>query len=185
MTVDPAATTAMVRLAGAVAPDEVDLAPAMLAAWAAGGRQRRQLFQETVGGDVAAFGPADVVAVVPAIIAGLATAATVVLPFLDRASATANASLTATNVALTLRDRREKERQRAKKQAAGAAEDAAEDGGAVAEPMLAVLDALEASLARHRIGPERRRQIGRDVLAALLAEPAEARALLKTLASSG
>lgn len=63
-----------VRLARKVAPAEVELAPLMARAFAAGAPERDQLFARARGGPVGAFGPGEVSVVLPWVLQGLAAA---------------------------------------------------------------------------------------------------------------
>lgn len=66
------------RLAAAVAPDEVELAPLIVSAYVAGGRARDDLYRRSTDGQLGGFGPGATVMVFPWIIRGL----TVVAPLL-------------------------------------------------------------------------------------------------------
>ncbi|MBE3134418.1 MAG: hypothetical protein IMZ55_13170, partial [Acidobacteria bacterium] len=74
------------KLAHCAAPDEVDLAPAIARAVAAGGAQRDELFR-TSGAVQGGFGAVESLAVLPAVFRALADAAPVVLAALASGAA--------------------------------------------------------------------------------------------------
>ena len=64
-----------VRIAEAVASDEVDLAPMMTEAYVAGGDARKAMFRRSKGGPPGGFGAGQATAIFPWIVRGLAVAA--------------------------------------------------------------------------------------------------------------
>jgi hypothetical protein len=74
------------RLAGLVAPDEVELAPIVVAAYLEGGPARRDLFA-SAGSAHGAFVPGDVVAILPVVLKGIGLAAPFLLGLLTSEAA--------------------------------------------------------------------------------------------------
>lgn len=73
------------RLAEAVTPDEVELAPLVVEAYLAGGKARADLYRPPNGGAVGGFGPGGAVMVFPWILRGLAVAAPLISAMLAAA----------------------------------------------------------------------------------------------------
>ncbi len=63
------------KLAREVAPDEIDLAPLMTDAFLRGGKDRKELFQQTKGGMIGAFNPVDSLIIFPLVLQSIFTAA--------------------------------------------------------------------------------------------------------------
>lgn len=174
---DDVATAAFTSMAAEVAPDEIDLAPSMLQAWMAGGSVRRDLYRVSSGGDLAAFGPGEMVAVMPAVLAALSAVGGVVLPMLAGGlPVTANVVSTAAGV-LELRDRHGQRR-----------------GKATAPPRTAVgleaviprlIDALDNALEEQGVPEDRRNGICLGVVKSLFADVHGSTALVATLTPRG
>lgn len=170
---DDAATAALASLATEVAPDEVDLAPAMLRAWVAGGAARRDLFRTSSGGDLAAFGPGDLVAVLPAVLGALSAVGAVLLPVLTRAVPVTADAVTIRAAVLERRDRR-----RPSPPESSATEAAS---GGLESFLPHLLDALGQTLAEQGVPEDRHAEICLGVIRVLLADLERSRALVVEL----
>src|SRR5215208_510146 len=93
------------RIADEVAPDEVDLAPAMVQAFVRGGRDRRDLFRQPKESVPGAFGPELVIVLIPLILKTIEKVGPALLDFFTTtkdAWAGANSFIGAINVLLTI-----------------------------------------------------------------------------------
>lgn len=171
--------------AAAALPDEVDIAAPVAAAWTAGGAQREQLFRSGGSAGVAAFGVGELAAVMPAVLAAVATVGAGLI----------STSSDAVVVVDALRRWRGGRASPEPGGAAGAAgTPAGSEGTGREEPaagvksgaprgldpeVLAVIDRVRDVLADHGVPEDRCAEVSLDVMAALYRAPAEAQALIE------
>jgi hypothetical protein len=71
-----------VKIATVIAPNEVDLAPEMTAAYLAGGEAREQLYMKSQGGGLGGFGSGEVQAVFPVLLNSITAAGSAIMSML-------------------------------------------------------------------------------------------------------
>jgi hypothetical protein len=72
-----------VRIAQAVAPDEIDLAPEMARAFLSGGKDRAELFNTSESGSLGGFGAGDVAVIFPIVLKWIVSAGGLLITFLS------------------------------------------------------------------------------------------------------
>lgn len=153
------------RLASEVAPEEVDLAPAMAFAFVQGGPARQELFRRSEGGVPGAFTPGGLPVLMPWVLDALAAAAPLLLSIL--VSGNAERVLRAVRDLLAIRDSLG-----AKKRPASASPNAY-------APLRQVVEVMSRELGAARVPPEQAEVIVFRVLRVLLEDPAGAAAFVR------
>jgi hypothetical protein len=100
-----------VKVAEAVAPDEIDLAPLMTQAYMTGGKKRQDLFRQADSGGLGGFGPGQIQAIYPWILRAIVTTGTLLYTLLT--SEATGKLLSAVETLLNIEDALER-RQKAK-----------------------------------------------------------------------
>ena len=165
------------RLAARVAPDEIDIAPDVFRAYAAGGSRRRALFAPPRA-DPGAFG-AGLAVVLPVIAAALESCATAICDFLAQDAVNTTVATAGLLVALRqLRQGRSAGAETAHRSEPPAVEEAPPE---VVEGAAASLGALAARLQESVATADRAEAMAAEVLAELARDPAGAAQFLAVL----
>jgi hypothetical protein len=175
---DPAVYDAMLAIAGTVAPDEIDLAPTILDAYLAGGRDRQELFRDAGGPTVAAFGAGEVATFLPGILAALAGVAAAIGPPLARLLGPTADALSCANGLVELRKQRDVPPAEVRAIAEAQAPSAA-------PALVEVIEVLDAQLAAEGLDAGRRSEVTLGCVKALLESGSAGPLLVAELGRAG
>lgn len=169
-----------IRLAREVAPDEVDLAPMIAEAYAAGGEAREALFQTDKGDALGGFGAGQIALIVPVVFHALASAALTILRLFSSRS-TEDILRSAKD---SIDDQKKVADAARSARAKAAAPAAAQPQGEAYVSLQRVAEVIAGELRARGMPGDQCDAIGFRVLRALMREPTSGARLVQALAST-